>query len=76
MKKIINSKKAVSGKVAYWFFVLLILLPIMIFSISKVISGFSSQLTKIGNIENALIEDRIFQILCRIYKTDYGFSNG
>ena len=55
--------KAVSGKVAYWIFVLLILLPIMIFSIAKVMGGFSSQVTKIGDIENKLVEDRIFQIL-------------
>jgi hypothetical protein len=63
MKKIIKSKKAVSGKVAYWLFVLLILLPIMIFSLANVINNLSSQATKTGNIKNTLIEDRIFKIL-------------
>ena len=63
MKKLNNSKKAVSPKVFYWIFVLLILLPIMLFSLSQVISGFSSQATKIGAIENIVIEDRIFKLL-------------
>lgn len=63
MKQIINSKKAVSGKVAYWLFVLLILIPIMVFSIAKVIDGFSSKVTKTGNLENIIVEDRIFQLL-------------
>ena len=38
-------------------------IPIMLFSLSQVISGFSSQATKIGAIENTVIEDRIFKLL-------------
>ena len=63
MKKLINSKKAVSAKVFYWLFVLLILLPLIIFAISNVINTFSTQVTKTSNIENILIEDRIFNVL-------------
>ena len=75
MKEIKRSKKAVSAKVFYWIFVLLILLPLMIFSISKIISGFSYEVTRTKNIENLVLEDRIMNLLAfvdsntgRVYK--------
>jgi hypothetical protein len=63
MKRLINSKKAVSAKIFYWLFILSILVPIMVFSLSKVINTYYTQSTKTGNIENILIEDRIMNIL-------------
>ena len=63
MKKILKSKKAVSAKVFYWIFVLIIVIPMMLFSIFQVINTFTSQITKTNNLENLLIEDRILKIL-------------
>tara|TARA_B100001971_G_C18012806_1_gene443278 strand:+ start:163 stop:651 length:489 start_codon:yes stop_codon:yes gene_type:complete len=63
MKKLMNSKKAISAKVFYWIFVLMILLPVMIFSIIQVINAYSANITKIGNLGNILIEDRVMNIL-------------
>ena len=59
MNKILKSKKAVSAKVGYWIFILLFLLPLMIFSIFQVINTFSAQVIKTNNLENILIKDRI-----------------
>lgn len=63
MKKLINSKKAISAKVFYWLFILFILIPLMIFAISSVINTSYVSATKISNIENTILEDRILNIL-------------
>ena len=63
MKRLINSKKAIAAKVVYWLFVLLILLPVILFAIMAIINVKSTNITKTTSLENVIIEDRIMNIL-------------
>ena len=74
MKKLINSKKAISAKVFYWLFILFILIPLMIFAISSVINTSYVSATKISNIQlpegvQLTITDRDFVVATIIAPT-------
>lgn len=63
MKKMIMSKKAVSANVIYWFFRILVILPIIIFVLYQISAVSSENATKTRNIESYLIEDKVFDAL-------------
>lgn len=56
-------KKGMSANVGYWFFRILIVLPIILFVLSQITSLASDQATTSRNIGSPIIENRIYQTL-------------
>jgi hypothetical protein len=59
-------RRGVSGNVFFWLIVIVILLPLMIFSLNQILSSFSSSASNTHDIENFLVHDRIIHDISAI----------